>query len=490
MKPCFLLFVFTLFFPFLLHAQGPDWKWAAPAGGYDVACDNEGNVYLTGIVSGTIKIGDVVLTSQKLEEVYLAKYDAGGQLQWAKVISGTTVEWGLSLVLGQWGDIYVAGVVRNPAAGQQFGGMPVKTYGKTDLLLAKFDNNGSPLWVKTHGGPGEDHFVEHSLAIDPAGYLLVTGSFEDYCVFGNDTLFSEGADDLFLAKYDDNGNVMWKARAGGPTSDKGLGIVADKSANVFVTGSYTGTADFGGLPLVAPDAQAHSFLAKYDGTGQAVWVKNVHGTSCSGIAADTAGAIYLAGINDPSQENFLAKYSKTGAQLWTKVTGKKTFYTVDVTVDTVGGVYFCSDSIIAAKYKADGTLQWKAMNTQSNKYAMITADKNGNVYAGGNISGAIQLGNHNVAPPHYLARLSPFPASVPLVTGNKDITLYPNPATGLLHINGFARGGYTVLDMAGRQVLSGNHDDRGIDISSLPAGSYLLQLRSGDKTASFRFAKQ
>ena len=69
---------------------------------------------------------------------------------------------------------------------------------------------------------------------------------------------------MFLAKYDAAGNHVWSLQLGGPSFDDGFGVTADASGNVIVTGSFNGTADFGGDPLTSAGGR-DVFLAKYRG---------------------------------------------------------------------------------------------------------------------------------------------------------------------------------------------------------------------------------
>jgi outer membrane protein assembly factor BamB len=287
--------------------------------------------------------------------------------------------------------------------------------------------------------------------------------------------------------------VLWYAGAGGSTSDQGLGITTDVSGNVFLTGYYTGTATFGSLQLVAPDALAHPFLAQYDAGGQPLWAKTIYGTVCMGLVSDGSGNLYLTGDDNLTQQRFVAKYDNSGNSIWVKTAGGKTFYASDINIDPQGNVYFCDDNTILAKFDNSGTLLWKVVNDYPDNFAMLTADKYGNIYVSGDIDGGtVPLGDHTASGPHYLAKLSPFPASVPVLFNGIDMTLYPNPSTGLLQVNGIDFIGYTVTDMTGRQILFDHKakNTDAIDVSSLPAGNYLLHLQTAGKSTRLKFTKQ
>ena len=77
--------------------------------------------------------------------------------------------------------------------------------------------------------------------VDGSGNVLVTGTFEGTVDFGGGPLTSTGVSDIFLAKYDPNGNHIWSQRFGGTSSESVRAIAVDGSGNVLVTGSFTAT---------------------------------------------------------------------------------------------------------------------------------------------------------------------------------------------------------------------------------------------------------
>ena len=79
--------------------------------------------------------------------------------------------------------------------------------------------------------------------------LLESGTFEGTATFGDTTLSSAGGFDIFIAKYDGDGNFLWAAQAGGTALDLGVGIATEGSGNSIVTGRFSGTATFGNTTL-------------------------------------------------------------------------------------------------------------------------------------------------------------------------------------------------------------------------------------------------
>ena len=96
---------------------------------------------------------------------------------------------------------------------------------------------------------------------DPSGDIIVTGRFAGSATFGDTTLVAAGARDMFVAKYDDAGDFLWAAQAGGTGLTWGYGIATDGSGNSIVTGEFSDTATFGDTTLVAAGIHEDIFIS-------------------------------------------------------------------------------------------------------------------------------------------------------------------------------------------------------------------------------------
>ena len=121
------------------------------------------------------------------------------------------------------------------------------------------------LWSKRFGDTSLD--LGQSVTIDGSGNVFVTGAFGGTANFGGGDFTSAGAKDIFLAKYDASGTHLWSQRFGDTSDDFGLGITVDGSGNIFLVGSFRRTVDFGGGGLTSASDVADIFLAKYDTNG-------------------------------------------------------------------------------------------------------------------------------------------------------------------------------------------------------------------------------
>lgn len=152
------------------------------------------------------------------------------------------------------------------------------------------------MWVKQAGGAGNDNCF--NIATDTAGNSYVCGWFQGTSTFGTVSLTSDSASlDIFVGKLDAAGNWLWVRQAGGATNDYGRGIAIDGAGNVYLTGSFTGSAAFGAYPL-ANNGYPDIFVAKLDSQGNWLWAQKAGGTAEDegwDIAVDTAGNSYLTG---------------------------------------------------------------------------------------------------------------------------------------------------------------------------------------------------
>jgi len=221
--------------------------------------------------------------------------------------------------------------------------------GNPDLYAVKFDDKNNPVWVKQYGGSGEDTMA--SCVQHPAGGWIVCGTFQGTTTIGSTSLQAAGQRDAFIARLDENGNVLWARRAGGTDIDYGKKVAVDGLGNCFLAGVFTTSATFDGSStvLTATGNAFDVFVAKYAANGDFQWAKSAGGPQyddlyCAG--ADAAGNLYIGGIfsqsttfgsftltnPDPGWDGYLAKFSASGSVVWAKRFGQSSS---DFSSDTV-----------------------------------------------------------------------------------------------------------------------------------------------------------
>jgi hypothetical protein len=308
----------------------PDFLWLRRAGanGDDqalaVAVDNTNGIYVAGLFSG-VNPNFTNLASAGGADIFLAKYDAAGNFLWAKRAGGTAADAATALRVDKSGNVFVAGYFYSPIA--TFDAFTVTNKsapvaGFSDLFLAKYDANGNVLWVKATSGSAND--TATALALDDAGNAYLTGSFYSGATFGNLGLTNLSATNFFVAKYDGSGNVLWARTTTGVNTSQGNGICLDAATNVYVNGFLFGSLNLGSGSLTNTNGvftfgNATAFVAKYDRDGNIQWTRRAPGSGGYGqaIVADAFGSLYATSYKrDYGNGVALTKYDTAGNALW------------------------------------------------------------------------------------------------------------------------------------------------------------------------------
>lgn len=150
-------------------------------------------------------------------------------------------------------------------------------------------------WV-VRGGSSTDEDVGQGVCLDPVGNVYTTGYFGGSADFGSETLVSRGDRDVFVAKYAAaSGRLLWARSAGGMGFDRGFAVAADAQGRVYVAGTTAGDAQFGdaGSATVAVGL----FVACYSSEGALLWARHYGNSSAVAhrIAVDGTGMLVVAG---------------------------------------------------------------------------------------------------------------------------------------------------------------------------------------------------
>ncbi len=320
--------------------------------GLDVIVDQAGNVIITGQFSETVDFGGGSLRDEGQGDLFIAKYNASGSHLWSRRLGCRHPDHGGALALDNSGSIYVIGEytgcerANDEQNGMTLGGLP-------NIVVAKYDEHGTRLYYRRIGSP---YGVQTGtgIAVDNAGNMCITGRFTGSFSFGGDPLVSAGSFDTFVAKLDSEFGHVWSFGVGGSGSDTGKAIAMDSSGNVIVLGAFSDTVDFGGGPITAA-GYTDIFLVKYDGDGQHRWSHGIGGSlrdEGASIALDDAGNIFATGYfgaevdfgggplsSAGSADIFLAKYDQAGAHIWSRRFG-------DATQDEGLGVSLREDGVV------------------------------------------------------------------------------------------------------------------------------------------------
>ena len=243
--------------------------------GYGVAVDSSDNVIVTGQFMERVNFGGGALYSAGGGDIFVAKFSPSGTYLWSERFGSENTEFGYTIGVDGSGNVLIVGRFVGTV---DFGGGPLTSESSTlDIYVAKYSGtNGSHLWSKRFGSTGTDY--ANGVAVESNGNVIVTGFFEGTVDFGGGTpLVSAGSRDIFVAKYSAAGSHLWSKRFGSTGTDYANGVTVDSNGNMIVTGTFTGTVDFGGGGLTSAGGY-DIFLAKYTASGAHVWSENFGGT--------------------------------------------------------------------------------------------------------------------------------------------------------------------------------------------------------------------
>jgi hypothetical protein len=350
------------------NAQTPDWLWATDAGGtdldmaYSVAVDDSGNPYVAGYFeSSTITFGSYTLTNAGGRDIFLVKYDSNGNVLWATSAGGTDNEKAKSVAVDASGNPYVAGFFESPTI--TFGPYTLTNVVNyyEDMFLAKYDANGNVLWAASAGGIDID--AAYSVAVDTSGNPYVAGFFRSTTItFGSYTLTNTGGGDGFLAKYDADGNVLWATSAGGTDIDGANSVLADASGNPYVAGCFLSPSiTFGSYTLTnVMNYYEDMFLAKYDANGNVLWA-----ASAGGTYRDFANSVMVDASGNPYVAGF--------------------FRSPTITFDSYTLTNAGGGDVFLVKYNANGDVLWatSAGGTDLDMASSVAVDASRNPYVAG-----------------------------------------------------------------------------------------------------------
>ena len=267
-----------------------------------IAIDKSNNIFITGyFLSQSINFGgyNLINISENCYgeypclDLFLVKLDSDGNHLWSKSFGGSGDDYGNSVSVDSSGNVHITGYFWSSTI--DFGGGTLTNAGGKDIYLAKFDSNGNHLWSKRFGG-NDDDYVQ-SVSVDSSGNVYIIGSFYSSTIdFGGGALTNAGWNDIFLAKFDSDGNHLWSKSFGGSDGERGYSVSVDSSGNVYITGGFdSSTIDFGGGEFTK-GVDNDTFLSKFDSNGNNLWSRRF-GESNNGIsfALDLYGYLYTTG---------------------------------------------------------------------------------------------------------------------------------------------------------------------------------------------------
>ncbi|WP_185246692.1 SBBP repeat-containing protein [Chryseobacterium bernardetii] len=280
------------------------------------------------------------------QQSYLPDYNWGGN------IGGTGYDRADHIMTDLYGNVIVAGKF---SANTDFGistpATSISSSGSSDAYVAKYSEQGALIWVKTFASNTsyDDAPYINSTAMDYSGNIYLTGYFTGTIDFdpsptGVKLLTSNGDADIFIAKLDRNGILVWAGNIGGAEYDRGFGITVDNQDRIYVTGSFRTTADFDITPGVFNLTSEYidtTFIIKLDKNANIIWGKATQGNGSDvgmSVAVDSAYNVFVTGRNlgttdfDPSPtSSFILSNSFAGQAYLMKLDSNGNFLNAGAT---------------------------------------------------------------------------------------------------------------------------------------------------------------
>ncbi len=530
-----ILVCLVVFLGGILSAQtDPQWLWASRAGGtlddygYSVAVDAAGNSFVAGHFQNTADFGGTNITSAGNYDIFVAKLDPAGNWLWAKRAGGIATDFCCAICTDTAGNCYITGMFAGTA---DYGTTSLTSAGGDDAYVAKLDTIGNWLWAVRGGGTSHDK--AWNVAVDNNQDCYITGSFMGTASFGTFSLTSSGNIDIYAARLDASGQWLWASRAGGTSSEEGYGIGVDNAGNVYITGRFSGTADFYVNTLNSAGSD-DIYVAKLDADGYFQWATQAGGPGVDGgywLAVDDAGNCYLTGgfsltasfgttalTSQGNLDVMIAKVNTNGGWVWSKRAGGSAQDQGNgICVDASGGVYiagvifgsgdFGNTNVtclggwdaVAAKLDNDGNWFWVVHvgNTDNEGCFDVAACSGGYIYLSGvfsltdlfGVTSLTSVGARDI----WVGKLAPGVGIddelAPEITDVSSLSdAWPNPfrvgntATIKANIAERETGTLALFNLRGQCVAtwplsSGSHEIV-ISGNDLPAGIYLYQLNT------------
>lgn len=536
MKRFYLLVLINLIF---INAPAQSFGWANREGryaydyGYGVVTDNSGNVYVAGKYEQDADFSGTVVPCSGNHDIFLAKYNSAGALTWVRTGGGLNGDYARGVSTDGANFLYVTGEIEgtDPIT---FPGSSITLNGDwdNDVFLLKYDLSGTLLWAISEGAWLSEK--AHAVANDNSGNVFITGYFTDTTNFNGVLIPGAGGRDMFVAKYDANGNYQWMKKAGSTGRDEGLGVKCDASGNVYVCGTYRNGANFDGtiltVPLTGTGYHVGAYLAKYSPSGTLLWVKSFGGDYDDvawALTIDNAGTIYVAGefvgyatydahalVTSGGGDIFVAAFDPSGNVQWASkaggplddrvrgigTDGTKLFLTGQYGATAMFGTTALtaadsSDVFIAAMYNT-GAFNWAlavggiadSVETLGFESGLaVTGLSSGEVYVTGSLLDGGTFGSTSYVKYSrtdvFVAKILQVGTSAELVHTKGDLLTYPNPTNGLLSLDVSKitgqKVGMNVMNSLGQSVTRENFVADAminVDLSGQEKGIYFIEI--------------
>lgn len=326
----------------------------------DLSLDSSGNIYCLGSYeSDTMIVGNDTLINNGVMNFFITKYSCDGHVLWSLNGGGGGMDFSQSISCDISNKLYAVGAYESQEI--ILGSDTLINNGSTDAFITNFNDTGDIVWAKSIGGIDID-FAE-TVATDNFGFIYVAGVFQsDSLYIGTQLLLNKGAYDIFISKLDSYGNIIWAKGFGGNSFDRLQGLAPDKYGNIYISGQFmSDSIEFDNYTFINQGI-TDIYYAKLDNSGNVLWAKGVGNTSqniFSNIVVSSTNEVYISGcfrgqflmldsillMGNSYQDGFIAELDTNGMSIWAKTIGDGWIYNYleDITIDEAGDIYLTGE---------------------------------------------------------------------------------------------------------------------------------------------------
>ena len=314
-----LLFIFSLI-GILAFSQAPTFDWAKKWGylsngqisgiyANDMVLDSQGNSYVLSYGNTQVNFnttGTPLITAPSQGCGAISKFDGLGNLIWVKFIVKTGGTYGSCTpqkikIKGNY--IYYSGKISTDGLIDFDFSNNNSSLSGENCFISKIDLDGNFQWVKSFGNGNAQI---NDISVDYLDNLIATGKYQNSISLASQTITSNGSNDVFVAKWDTNGNPIWVKGFGGTETffgDSGNGIATSTNGDIYVVGNFGGSVDFDPSPntsTLTSNGETDLFIQKLNALGNLIWVKTIGGNSSdfgNDIIIDSNNELVFTGLN-------------------------------------------------------------------------------------------------------------------------------------------------------------------------------------------------
>jgi hypothetical protein len=212
---------------------------------------------------------------------------------WEWVLEGEGIE-NLKTTSDEEGSFFASGNFKQSC---KLGNTTITSSEKSACFILRFDNEGNILWWKIF----QSHRLIEIIDIQAkAGVVYVGGNFSGKLKYNNENYSSVGLEDIFLASFDNDGNLNFIKSDGGATQETLRSFYLNENY-IIATGTFSKGSILGGKFLQASSQEANSFYFKMNLEGNYIWIKEFLGDEDSHcrtylITSDKNDNVYIGGI--------------------------------------------------------------------------------------------------------------------------------------------------------------------------------------------------